>query len=442
MNTQSTVTSWGVLLAIGAGGYWYYSRRRRHRRADSRKAIPPDNDMGPRRHVDAKSKRGRDRNIAGRETDSLSNDAARNSSHESHGNSSRQRAKGSRKTLPYEQSRSVSRPGSSTVEAASRAPQLLASNDGEEAINNTELARRMENAKTGTAFKASAKPKERVRTVKQSELGKNVSRTADGDVGASTTSSTGPEMDGDLSLANSPALGAVTPPTDSTDVGGVTDMLEPPTAKPLILRLTEAEQPARVPQSRPRKPVQEAPTKKQRQRKAKNEARKAELAEQEKERRQLMEKQMRTAREAEGRSPRNGGGWKYGIGPAPSIWSQGSKQPDTNSTVAVNAPLLDTVNNVTGETPAPFQGVENSMNGDMNEKHDAAEATGHQGSQHLGGTDASAVPTTTWGHDYPSEEEQLRLIQEQQSDEQWTTVATKKGAKKTKAQVPDDEKVH
>ncbi|KAH0538636.1 hypothetical protein FGG08_004773 [Glutinoglossum americanum] len=226
---------------------------------------------------------------------------------------------------------------------------------------------------------------------------------------ASTTSSTtGADADDDLSPVASPFMEA-RPVGEAYEDAGLSDMLEAPPSGPSVLRLTEPTQPART--QRPKQQVSQIQeTKKQRQNRKKNEAKKAEREEAENERRILLEKQRRTAREAEGRPAKNGMGNGMGFASkslVTSVWASSGElvngRPESEASLETGDILyLDT-----------FESNQNSRAGGSS----LAVA-------------AKGTPLDNWERDLPSEEEQLRIINEM-NDGGWNTVpGTRKGKKK------------
>lgn len=224
---------------------------------------------------------------------------------------------------------------------------------------------------------------------------------------SATSSTTGADADDDLSPAMSPALGATSNVPYSSG-GEVSDMLEARPQGPSVLRITESTQPAKPPRPQQPKTLQPTETKKQRQNRRRAEEQKAARAEAEVERRKLLEKQLRTAREAEGRPARNGLGTSSTPAGA-SVWNvprEGSKNVATQGTPvgpAEQHPLLDTFN--------PEQTTESRPNGSAH------------------GTAA----VKNWQGTLPSEEEQIRMLNELDDSSGWNTVAKGKKGRKNKA---------
>ncbi|MCJ1454732.1 hypothetical protein MMC28_005085 [Mycoblastus sanguinarius] len=286
--------------------------------------------------------------------------------------------------------------------------------EGDEGMDNTEFARQLSGLKTGTSLKKPVTNNEIKKTRKQ---GKRIETPAEPTNGfasnpngvpnpqelSTASSTTGADADDDMSPAVSPEFGA----TQTTTPSGadVSDMLEPAAKGPSVLRLTESTNPQPVRLAKQPKVAQEPETQKQRQNRRKNEAKKTMREEAEKERRVLLEKQLRTAREAEGRPAKNGLGsskppstnaWEKSTGEASG--SNGPPKPN-------NGPLLDTFDEVTSTSTSDSPGLN-------------------------GGANNTSIAEKTWNRDLPSEEEQMRMISEMDSDNTWSTVA--KGGKSKK----------
>ena len=212
------------------------------------------------------------------------------------------------------------------------------------------------------------------------------------------------DADDEMSPAVSPALQAKFSSTD------VSDMLDAPTPGPSSLRLTEPTQPKPARQQRKQASPQPQETKKQRQNRQKVEAKKLEREEQEKARRALEEKQRRTAREARGEPAKNG--VLPAKVPTHNAWSErpvdGAVQTPTPTPLAdgmvQDAQLLDTFDQDTTASTASSSGRAASPN-------------------------SNTTSGTNWDGPLPSEEEQLRIINEN-DDASWSTVPSGKKNKK------------
>ncbi|KAH0345252.1 hypothetical protein KCU81_g4445, partial [Aureobasidium melanogenum] len=187
--------------------------------------------------------------------------------------------------------------------------------------DNKAWAQQLASLKKGTSLAPPARTDSRNRTVKQS------SKTF------SSASSNAADADDDFTPSMSPTLAA----------GDVSDMLEPATAGPSVLRLTGSDKPTKANQPRQTQ-AQEQETKKQRQNRKKVEERKLQREADEKERQVLLENQRRTAREARGEPAKNG--IPVSKPPTSSAWAADVANRVTQApAVAVtgeSAPLLDT----------------------------------------------------------------------------------------------------
>lgn len=188
--------------------------------------------------------------------------------------------------------------------------------------DNKAWAQQLASLKKGTSLAPPTRTDSRNRTVKQS------SKTF------SSASSNAADADDDLTPSMSPSLAA----------GDVSDMLEPASAGPSVIRLTGSSKPTKANQPR-QTPVQQEETKKQRQNRKKVEERRLEREAEEKDRQTLLETQRRTAREARGEPAKNGIPVSQPP-PTSSSWAADvAKRVVQAPAVAVSgesAPLLDT----------------------------------------------------------------------------------------------------
>lgn len=394
--------SWGIVCLTAAAAYLYYSRSTKVKRGRaqlssiaSRSQISdaklPDNSKAQRKRT--KNSDALEKNIS----DVAEVSAASNQTNEK----GLKKRKGGKKA--------GGQPAQSSAVDVSPVPAPAIDSDDAMShdIDNAEFARQLSGLKVGTSF---SKPSAVAETRKAKKPGKReeappvlvngLSHAVEGPKnpnGASAASSTtGADADDDLSPAISPEFGAIKTPTS----GDISDMLEVPKQGPSVLRLTEPAEPPTTRQPRPARSVVEQETKKQRQRKKNNEERKLAREEEEKERRIRLEKQLRTAREAEGRPAKNGLGSSQA--PAVNAWDKPGEEGASKylSLTASNDTLLDTFDQ-------PPKAAENSQN--------------------KGGNGTSADPE--WKSDLPSEEEQMRLLNELDGDG-WNTVKKNNRAKK------------
>ncbi|MCJ1421639.1 hypothetical protein MMC32_008005 [Xylographa parallela] len=395
--------SWGVVAVVGAGAYWYYTKQKQDTSRSGRSASIIGGSIPSRVHVEGTKKRRKD-GPSGTFDQTASDipDVASVSVASSGNEKVKQRKGGKKKRTGLAES--------SAVDVLSSSVPLADNHDGDEddEVDNKEFAKQFSGVKAGTSLNTSGTAVRPPRTKKQSQI--NGSAHVAPDTGvidaknpSGTSSTTGADADDDMSPVNSPAFGA-----SNRGADGVSDMLEAPTPGPSILRLTEPTNPQRPNVPKQSKSVQAQESKKQRQNKAKNEAKKAERDLAEKDRRVLLEKQLRTAREAEGRPAKNGVAVSTPF--KPNVWP---KSVDKIA-VAISAPanegqtnggLLDTFD----DTPK----VENGNKQNIGLKRAA----------HMSDGD-SKLSDLNW----PSEEEQMRMLDEMNGSGSWQTVNAKKKA--------------
>lgn len=395
---------WTVVGVAGAGAYWYYSRHSKPKRPFGRAASVSAQGQGYSTPPRDDSKVGRRRKNTSGTSEQATSDAAEASSASLITN-----GKGRTKKKTGEPNQLSRTAMSSSLEVAENTSSAVDDGDNNDSMDIKAFAKHLTELKTGTALKPPARSGEFKRTKKQgkaeevplgpSSSGIGASSSGIGSQNMSTTSSTtGADADDDLSPSTSPAFGAT---RSLVGPGDVSDMLEAPAAGPSVLRLTAPLQPQHISQPRAPKPVESPETKKQRQHKKKNEEKKAAREQAEKERRVLLERQLRTAREAEGRPAKNG--LAPSKAPSNGAWSK----PGTEQTAASESPAL--------------------ANGTL--LLDTFDETAKPGTKDAGGPSAKA----SWAEDLPSEEEQLRILNEMNGNSEWNTV--EKGRKK-KARAP------
>lgn len=381
MVSISTYGGWAGIALVGAG-YWYLQSRRTTNRPNRSVPQKQANKLGDaRKDGKLKKQRGEGPQSGGEQ-----------------GTSSQEKG----------QKKKKQKVAHSTIEDT--APVTTAVVEGvqeDEDVNNQEFARQFQNAKSGTISNSRPSVAARQKSVKQSQAkdtsaSNNVSRTETSSNEVSkASSSAGVDGDDDISDANSPPLGATQMKTLRS--GDVSDMLESPAAGPSVLRITEPAIPSQPKTERkPTRSSEVAETKKQRQNRKKAEAKKEAREEQEKERRVLLEKQLRTAREAEGRAAKDGSTFMVKNAPTSSVWNAPPTSVNGQSVPAVkDVELLDTYEPTTnGMIKSPPQ---------------------------TSSTDDDKKAAGDWDRPIPSEEEQMRLLEEEMA---WNTVTSKKGKKK------------
>jgi hypothetical protein len=384
MVSISTYGGWAGIALIGAG-YWYLQSRRTTTRTNRPVPQKQANKPGDARK-DGKSKKNRSEGPQ--------------SGGEQSPSSQEKRQKKKKQKIAY----------STLEDTKPEAVTTVQDTKEDDHANNQEFARQFQNAKSGTISSSRPQLASHQKSVKQSQAkdtssSNNINgvETSSDDV-SKASSTAGVDGDDDLSAANSPALEATKIKTLRS--GDVSDMLESPTPGPSVLRITEPATSSQL--KKERKPTQSPETietKKQRQNRKKAEAKKEAREEQEKERRILLEKQRRTAREAEGRAAKDGRAFMAAKAPTSSAWTAPSSiENGQTASTTKNVELLDTyepaTNGVSKSPPSIAGAVAVS-----DEKVD-----------------------NDWDKAMPSEEEQMRLLEEEMA---WNTVTSKKGKKKT-----------
>jgi len=380
VSVVSTYGGWAGIALVGAA-YWYLQSRRTTTRPNRSVSQKQGNKSGETRK-DGKSKKQRGEGVQ---------------SGGEQGTSSQEKSQKKKKQKVVD----------SIFEDTTPVPTTTAEDTKEdEGVNNQEFARQFQNAKSGTISTSRPSVTSRQKSIKQSQA-KNTSsnninsiETSSNDV-SKASSSAGVDGDDDFSETNSPPPGAAQIKTLKS--GDVSDMLESPAAGPSILRITEPTTPSQPKkESKPAKSSEVIETKKQRQNRKKTEAKKEAREEQERERRVLLEKQLRTAREAEGRAAKDGSSFMATKAPTISVWSATPAIVNgQTASAADDVELLNTYEPATNGTTTSLPTVTSTIS----DKKAAGE----------------------WDTAIPSEEEQMRLLEEEMA---WNTVTSKKGKKK------------
>lgn len=296
-----------------------------------------------------------------------------------------------KETFASEAQESSKKAAQSNATAPEPAPAYV-SNARDDEVDNREFARQLAKAKEGTKFNTTSDSgKHREKSVKQSRANKINAveeQPSAPSAPSAPSSTTGVDADDDQSPITSPEVGPTT-------AGDVSDMLEPTSSRPTVLRLTDT-----APKQQNKKaPKAAAPveTKKQRQNRKKAEAAKAAREENEKERKALEEKQRRTARIAEGRAAKDGSQYTAAAAAANSKWNQGA--PNNKA-------------------------AESSQSNGFHQPLDTFEKPSTSGASQP--TPSAAVDSVN----LPSEEQQIEQLQA--NDDEWSTVKTKSSKKSNK----------
>ncbi|KAK4161984.1 hypothetical protein QBC43DRAFT_216374 [Cladorrhinum sp. PSN259] len=374
---MSTLFSWGFVLGVIAL-YYSYSSKRDKLRPSVRPAVQRQRLEEKQPKKETKEKAKRQRVEAHKDTESI------------------------KPTQPKERA-----PKSSSSNKQAKAP--VAEDSSDDGIDNREFARQLASIKQGTNLNAPKKADEkRQKSVKQSRAQiiddatnetKATKPSAPAPVSA-PSSAAGVDADDDESSSASPELKA-------TDAGDVSDMLEPKSSGPSVLRLTDTDK-VKPKKEKNAKEPEKTETKKQRQNRKKKEQEQEQRREDEKHRKAAEEAQRRVARIAEGRAAKDGSAFMTAQTQKPSVWTGNEAHGSGNASTATttngdSAPvtLLDTFDN-DGYVKVPLPKGKPAP-----KDKDAASAN--------------------WIATLPSEEEQMEMLRD---EEAWNTVKTKKSKKK------------
>jgi hypothetical protein len=288
-------------------------------------------------------------------------------------------------------------------------------------VDNKDFAMRLSKVKNGTPIvpatkNGQSKKDRRLQKANNNQQGNGNNEVPGSHMSTRSSSTAGADADDDMSPATSPVIAPAT--------GDVSDMLEAPADGPSVLRLTGSVQEKKKQQkAQSFKPVE---TKKQRQQKAKNEAKRLQVEEAEKQRRVLLEKQLHTSREIERREASKS---KPPV-PSTNAWATKNTSENTNDVATTstnnnsNTDLLDTF------TPVPSS--QKKQNGKAKPSRPLQPNVQQQNLP----TQTSEAPSTSnakagnWTDELPSEEEQMRILGAMSSENEWTTVPSRKKDKK------------
>lgn len=258
------------------------------------------------------------------------------------------------------------------------------------------------------ATKTTSEQKHKQKSVKQSKAKEVNGASKAADVNKATEDNEVAKQSASSSIVGADDDSPITTPsTSAADATGVSDMLEQPSTGPSVLRLTNTEEkPKKIKKAKAPEPTE---TKKQRQNRQKREQEKAIREEQEKGRKVLEEAQRRTAREAEGRAAKDGSAFM--AAQKVNAWKEekanGVSQEEAS---AAHQPLdtFDAASQSTVKVTAPA-----TTNGKVSNQTVKQNGT-----------------KTDWADVPYSEEEQIKMIEEQ---DDFTPVKTKKSKRAQKA---------
>ena len=406
--------SWTIFgVAVAGAAFYYTTSGGQKKRGSGRKPFTPK--QAQRRNAstarnESRDKRRKEREASGSDQTPDETPEAQSTSVGGRGTDNVKQRKGAKHQPSSKLAQSV-------VAESGSSPNAGAADgaDDREEMDNLAFAKQLADTQTGTSLKKpdSTQNKQSRRQAKRAEAAAQANVPKTNGVlplqeSSAPSSTTGADADDDFSSTTSPEIHASDAATPSG--ADVSDMLEPAGKGPSILRLTSPANPPPERQPKVQKPAQEPETKKQRQARRKKEEQRAIREQEEKERRVKMENQRRTAREAEGRPAKNGLGTAQQ--PSKSVWTGVDKAGGNKDTMNMapplsNAPLLDTFEE--DASAGRSQPVANASKPTSNGKP-------------LG--------------DLPSEEDQMKLLNEMESDNTWNTVSKGKSKKKGSSAQP------
>lgn len=308
-------------------------------------------------------------------------------------------------------------------------PTAATDNKPNDESDNKDFAMRLSKVKNGTPIvpatkNGPSKKDRRSQKLNNKKQGSGSSEVSGSHISTRSSSTAGADADDDMSPATSPMIAPAT--------GDVSDMLEAPADGPSVLRLTGSVEEKKKQKPQAFKPVE---TKKQRQQKAKNEAKRLQVEEAEKHRRDLLEKQLKASRTIERLEAAK---FKPAI-PLENAWTT-KNVPKTNGVATSPAPapvpapapanhdseLLDTFTPVSsGKKPNGKKTNGKAVKAQANVQQQSSAAQASNAAQ------ASKATSGNWTDELPSEEEQMRMLGAMSSENEWTTVPSKKKDKKT-----------
>lgn len=318
--------------------------------------------------------------------------------------------------------------------AATRKPdeqQQKSSQADDDGMSDKDFAKQLAMTQTGTKLQPPAKQQPSKKERRASKL------TAAGNAepsGFSTeaSSTAGRDADDDLTPIDSPQ----TTPADGpmSRAGDVSDMLEAPAAKPTTLRLTDVSNDAKPKRSAP-KAFEQVLSKKKRNEQQRKEEQRLLREESDRIHEAKKQEQLRRARMAAGTSNQTKAN---NFAAKSNAWQSGATDSVKAAPTDATEPFLDT-----------FEPSQNSMGSTEGAVH--VESTGTLGANDLkaqagGGAAAALTASSREGlsqakrQEYGSglsEEDQMKILQEQQDEDAWESVTTKKSKRKGKQEGGD-----
>ncbi|KAK5937869.1 hypothetical protein PMZ80_009998 [Knufia obscura] len=313
--------------------------------------------------------------------------------------------------------RKITAPVNSTVTAtAANGQKAELPRDAENDVNDKDFAQQLAKAQAGTKLQA----KTQQQGTTPGRLAAPTQPTKSGrSSNADLSSSAGGDADDDLSSVESPQER----PASGKDIS---DMLEPAAAAPTSLRLTNLTEPKK-PKQAP-KQFEQVESKKKRAERAKREEQKRINEESDRLHEQKKQEQLRKARMASGTSNQT-----KANNFAASTSNAWQNKPSSANPVqsSSSAPLLDTFEpSTTTKESVQSQPAPTTTNG-TSSNNNAAGLKSQFGENTAEAMTASGRENGTWADQMSvSEEEQMHIVREQQQEDAWESVQSKKSKKK------------
>lgn len=291
--------------------------------------------------------------------------------------------------------------------------------DNSNDIDNKSFAQQLAKAQAGTKIQSDSQP--RKANLKNTGATLQPKKSEDVLSTAELSSTTGQDADDDLSSTDSVQQKT----TSSRDIS---DMLEAPAAAPTTLRLTNVSDESKKPKAAP-KQFEQVQSKKKRNEQARREEQKRLREESDRIHEQKKQEQLRRARMAEGTSNQTKANT---FTTTSNAWQTRNENAATKAGVA---PLLDTFepSNTNAVAPSGVQTASMSNNVPTNNVTSLKSEIGSGAAGALAASGREKGNGGDWA-ERMSEEEQIQKLRDQEQDDAWESVTSKKTKKKTRAE--------
>lgn len=401
MSTTYTIVSWGITLALVLGAVYIYNPELIRKVLASRDSVQASHASSAQAPT-TKPKKGN--------KVSAKPDLLRNAS--SIENLSEREARTSKK-------RKIATPASSTNTGTGGGDPIKESlKKADTAVSDSDFAQQLKKAQAGTKLQSKPQPKATISNQLSNEKRETHQQplTTDEDAGDDQSSEQS------------------APPLQAASSNDISDMLEAPAAPRTTLRLTNISTESSKP-TQAKKQFEQVQSKKKRNEQKRREEQRREIEESN----QLWEKkkqeQMRTARLAAGTSNQiKANTFTNTV----NAWQKKPQSPSDQEKNLSTGPLLDTFESASSKSTAPA--VQTASMVEMTSKPLASnnvnalkETQGENKTSALAASAREQHPPTTWA-DQLSEEEQIQRLRDQDKEEAWEAVTSKKSKKTKKAE--------